>query len=71
MKTVIGRSFHLTCTIQGVRKLLVRNAWFCQAPARRAMQRDGEAAAGAGSGAVALRGRLVAVTEVVGVMSLV
>jgi hypothetical protein len=28
--TVIGRRFHLTYTIQGVRKLLVRNGWSCQ-----------------------------------------
>uniref|UniRef100_UPI0035245E5A helix-turn-helix domain-containing protein n=1 Tax=Streptomyces sanglieri TaxID=193460 RepID=UPI0035245E5A len=38
--TVIGRRFHLTYTIQGVRKLLVRNGWSCQVPARRAMERD-------------------------------
>nr|WP_246109024.1 winged helix-turn-helix domain-containing protein [Streptomyces sedi] len=37
MKTVIGRRFHLTYTIQGVRKLLVRNGWSCQVPARRAV----------------------------------
>ncbi|MFC8015410.1 winged helix-turn-helix domain-containing protein [Streptomyces cinereoruber] len=36
VKTVIGRRFHLN-TIQGVRKLLVRNGWTCQVPARRAM----------------------------------
>ncbi|WSJ21515.1 winged helix-turn-helix domain-containing protein [Streptomyces sp. NBC_01324] len=29
-KTVIGRRFHLTYTIQGVRTLLVRNGWSCQ-----------------------------------------
>ncbi|MEU6615064.1 winged helix-turn-helix domain-containing protein [Streptomyces parvus] len=46
VKTVIGRRFHLTCTIQGVRKPLVRNGWSCQAPTRRAMERDDETMAG-------------------------
>ncbi|GHA84621.1 winged helix-turn-helix domain-containing protein [Streptomyces termitum] len=46
MKTVIGRRFHLTCTIQGVRKLLVRNGWSYQVSARRAMERGDEAVAG-------------------------
>ncbi|MFI8436831.1 winged helix-turn-helix domain-containing protein [Streptomyces sp. NPDC079020] len=46
VKTVIGRRFHLTCTTQGVRKLLVRNGWSCQVPARRAMERDDNAVAG-------------------------
>ncbi|MFD0267766.1 winged helix-turn-helix domain-containing protein [Streptomyces sp. NPDC127106] len=39
MKTVIGRRFHRTYTIQGVRKLLVRNGWSCQVPTRRAKER--------------------------------
>ncbi|MFJ3278470.1 winged helix-turn-helix domain-containing protein [Streptomyces halstedii] len=46
VRTVIGRRFHLTYTIQGVRKLLVRNGWSCQVPARRAMERDDDAVAG-------------------------
>ncbi len=46
IKTVIGRRFHLTYTIQGVRKLLVRNGWSCQIPARRAIERDEDAVAG-------------------------
>ncbi len=46
MKTVIGRRFHPTYMIQGVRKLLVRNGWSCQVPARRAMERDDAAVAG-------------------------
>jgi hypothetical protein len=46
VKTVIGRRFHLTYTVQGVRKLLVRNGWSCQVPARRAVERDDEAVAG-------------------------
>ncbi|MCE7078680.1 winged helix-turn-helix domain-containing protein [Streptomyces sp. ST2-7A] len=46
IKTVIGRRFHLTYTIQGVRKLLVRNGWSCQVPARRALERNDEAVTG-------------------------
>ncbi|MFD9811968.1 winged helix-turn-helix domain-containing protein [Streptomyces sp. NPDC059080] len=46
VKTVIGRRFHLTYTIQGVRKLLVRGGWSCRTPARRAMERNDEAVAG-------------------------
>ncbi|MER6722447.1 winged helix-turn-helix domain-containing protein [Streptomyces halstedii] len=45
VKTVIGRRFHLTYTIQGVRKLLVRNGWSCQVPARRAVEGDDDAVA--------------------------
>ncbi|WP_395510254.1 winged helix-turn-helix domain-containing protein [Streptomyces racemochromogenes] len=43
---VIGRRFHLTYSIQGVRKLPVCNGWSCQVSARRAMERDDEAVAG-------------------------
>ncbi|MFJ3146169.1 winged helix-turn-helix domain-containing protein [Streptomyces halstedii] len=43
---MIGRRFHLTYTIQEVRKLLARNGWSCQVPARRAMERDHGAVAG-------------------------
>ncbi|WP_107452315.1 winged helix-turn-helix domain-containing protein [Streptomyces sp. NRRL F-5650] len=32
--------------VQGVRRLLVRNGWSCRIPARRASERDDEAAAG-------------------------
>ncbi|MER6639021.1 winged helix-turn-helix domain-containing protein [Streptomyces microflavus] len=46
VKTVIGRRFHLSYTVQGVRKLLVRNGWSCQVPARRSMERDDDAVAG-------------------------
>lgn len=46
IKTVIGRRFHLTCTIQGVRKLLVRNGCSYQVPARRAIKWNDEAVAG-------------------------
>ncbi|WP_443066117.1 IS630 family transposase [Streptomyces sp. NBC_00523] len=59
IKTVIGRRFYLTYTIQGVRKLLVRNGWSRQVPARRAMERDDEAVR-LGEGDLALRGRLAA-----------
>ncbi|KOV89537.1 helix-turn-helix domain-containing protein [Streptomyces sp. NRRL B-3648] len=46
IKTVIGRRFHMAYTIQGVRKLLVRNCWSWQVPARRAMERDDGVVAG-------------------------
>ncbi|MFF0449997.1 winged helix-turn-helix domain-containing protein [Streptomyces sp. NPDC004609] len=42
---MIGRRFHLTYTIQGVRKLLVRNGWSCQVPVRRGVERDDDAVA--------------------------
>jgi transposase len=40
IKTLIGRLFHVSHTIQGVRKLLVRNGWSCQVPVHRALERD-------------------------------
>ncbi|QDQ14546.1 winged helix-turn-helix domain-containing protein [Streptomyces spectabilis] len=43
IKTVIGRRFHKSYTIQGVRKLLIRHGFSCQIPARRAVERDDEA----------------------------
>ncbi|MBB5940271.1 transposase [Streptomyces zagrosensis] len=46
IETVIGQRFHLTYTVRGVRKLLVRNGWSYQVPARRAIERDDEAVAG-------------------------
>ncbi|MEU6443193.1 winged helix-turn-helix domain-containing protein [Streptomyces sp. NPDC047046] len=46
VKTVIGRRFRLAYTVQGVRKLPVRNGWSCQVSARRAIERDEEAVAG-------------------------
>ncbi|MFE6128703.1 winged helix-turn-helix domain-containing protein [Streptomyces sp. NPDC056437] len=45
VRTVIGWCFHLTYTVQSVRKLLVRNDWSFQVPSRRAMERDDDAAA--------------------------
>ncbi|RCG31783.1 winged helix-turn-helix domain-containing protein [Sphaerisporangium album] len=46
VKTVIGGRFHLTYTLQGVRKLLLRNGYSCQVPARRALERDEAAVTG-------------------------
>ncbi|MDJ1136857.1 winged helix-turn-helix domain-containing protein [Streptomyces iconiensis] len=40
VKTLTGRRFHKSCTVQGVRKLLVRHGYSCQVPARRAVGRD-------------------------------
>ncbi|MET8676064.1 winged helix-turn-helix domain-containing protein [Streptomyces sp. NPDC004647] len=45
IKTVIGRRFHKGYTIQGVAKMLRRNGWSCQVPARRAVERDEDAVA--------------------------
>lgn len=45
--TVIGRRFHLTYTIQGVRKLLVRGGWSCQMSAPRRRRCSAARAAGA------------------------
>jgi transposase len=46
VKTVIGRRFHKSYTLQGVRKLLIRHGFSCQIPARRAVERDEEAICG-------------------------
>ncbi|WUL00554.1 winged helix-turn-helix domain-containing protein [Streptomyces sp. NBC_00356] len=46
VKTVIGRRFHKSYTVQGVRKLLIRHGFSCQIPARRALERDHEAITG-------------------------
>jgi transposase len=40
VKTLIGRRFHKTYTIQGVALLLKRHGWSCQVPAHRAVERD-------------------------------
>ncbi|MFJ1605165.1 winged helix-turn-helix domain-containing protein [Streptomyces sp. NPDC088253] len=37
IKTLIGRRLHPAHSIHDVRKLLLRNGWPCQVPARRAM----------------------------------
>ena len=43
--TLIGRRFHKSYTPQGVAALLHRHGWSHQVPARRAMERDDDAAA--------------------------
>ncbi|MCX4564478.1 winged helix-turn-helix domain-containing protein [Streptomyces phaeochromogenes] len=48
VKTVIGRRFHKSYTLQGVRKLLIRHGFSCQVPARRAVERDEERVTGWG-----------------------
>ncbi|MET9082171.1 winged helix-turn-helix domain-containing protein [Streptomyces sp. NPDC004237] len=46
IKTVIGRRFHKSYTVQGVAALLKRHGWTCQVPARRAIERDENLVAG-------------------------
>ncbi|GHC93949.1 winged helix-turn-helix domain-containing protein [Streptomyces violaceochromogenes] len=46
IKTLIGRRFHESYTVQGVAALLKRHGWSCQVPARRAIERDEAAVAG-------------------------
>ncbi|MEU9663879.1 helix-turn-helix domain-containing protein [Streptomyces chartreusis] len=46
IKTVIGWRIHKSCTLQGVRKLLIRHGFSCQVPARRAVERGEEAICG-------------------------
>ncbi len=46
IKTLIGRRFHKSYTVQGVAVLLKRHGWSCQVPARRAVERDDAAVAG-------------------------
>jgi transposase len=43
VRTLIGRLFHVGCTVQGVWKLLRRHGWSCQVPVRQAVERDEEA----------------------------
>lgn len=45
IKTLIGRRFHKSYTVQGVAALLKQHGWSCQVSARRAVERD-EAAVG-------------------------
>jgi putative transposase len=40
VKTLIGRLFHVGCTVEGTWKLLRRHGWSCQVPVRQAMERD-------------------------------
>ena len=46
IKTVIGRRFHKSYTVQGVHYLLRRHGWSHQVPARRAVERDEAAITG-------------------------
>lgn len=40
VRTLIGRRFHISCSIAGVWRLLHRHGWSWQSPARRALERD-------------------------------
>ncbi|MEV5433983.1 winged helix-turn-helix domain-containing protein [Streptomyces sp. NPDC052701] len=46
IKTLIGRRFHKSYTVQGVAALLKRHGWSCPVPARRAIERDENVVAG-------------------------
>lgn len=46
IKTLIGRRFHKSYTVQGVAALLKRHGCSCQAPALRAIERDEAVVAG-------------------------
>ncbi|MEW2426204.1 winged helix-turn-helix domain-containing protein [Streptomyces nigra] len=43
IKTLIGRLFHVSYTVEGTWRLLKRHGWSWQQPARRAIERDGDA----------------------------
>ncbi|MFD8307864.1 winged helix-turn-helix domain-containing protein [Streptomyces sp. NPDC059690] len=43
MKTLIGRLFHISYTVEGTCQPLKRHGWSWQHPARRAIERDDEA----------------------------
>ncbi|WP_443064970.1 IS630 family transposase [Streptomyces sp. NBC_00576] len=43
VKTMIGRLFHVSYTVEGTWRLLRRHGWSWQQPARRAIERDGDA----------------------------
>uniref|UniRef100_UPI003F687BDA IS630 family transposase n=1 Tax=Streptomyces polyasparticus TaxID=2767826 RepID=UPI003F687BDA len=63
IKTVIGRRFHKSYTVQGVRKLLIRHGFSCQIPARRALERDDAAITGWGEGDLAAGGSTAAALD--------
>ncbi|GGR35838.1 helix-turn-helix domain-containing protein [Streptomyces griseomycini] len=46
IRTLIGRRFHKSCTVQGVAALLKRHGWSRRVPARRAIERDEDVVAG-------------------------
>ncbi|MEW1547976.1 winged helix-turn-helix domain-containing protein [Streptomyces tsukubensis] len=43
IKTLIGRLFHVSYTVEGTWRLLKRHGWSWQQPARRAIERDEDA----------------------------
>ena len=43
VKTMIGRLFHVSYTVEGTLRLLRRHGWSWQQPARRAIERDDDA----------------------------
>ncbi|MFE2737144.1 winged helix-turn-helix domain-containing protein [Streptomyces sp. NPDC059349] len=43
VKTLIGRLFHVSYTVEGTWRLLNRHGWSWQQPARRAIERDDDA----------------------------
>jgi transposase len=43
VKTLIGRMFHVSYTVEGTWRLLRRHGWSWQQPARRAIERDDQA----------------------------
>jgi transposase len=43
VKTMIGRLFHVSYTVEGTWRLLRRYGWSWQQPARRAIERDDDA----------------------------
>ncbi|GGZ17048.1 hypothetical protein GCM10010327_54960 [Streptomyces nitrosporeus] len=43
VKTMIGRLFHVSYTVEGTWRLLQRHGWSWQQPARRAVERDDDA----------------------------
>jgi transposase len=43
MKTLIGRLFHVSYTVEGTWRLLKRHGWSWQQPTRRAIERDDSA----------------------------
>ena len=45
IKTLIGKLFHVGCTVEGTWKLMRRHGWSCQVPVRQAMERDDAAVA--------------------------
>jgi transposase len=46
IKTLTGRRFHRSYSVQGVAALLKRHGWSCQVPAHRAVERDDAGVAG-------------------------